>query len=65
MGNKRKISDRITTYGLFIDPPLGRVGMTKSEAEQGFDVLIGHIPMTKIARLKKRRNKRIYGGYNR
>jgi pyruvate/2-oxoglutarate dehydrogenase complex dihydrolipoamide dehydrogenase (E3) component len=30
MGNKkRKISDRITTYGLFIDPPLGRVGMTK------------------------------------
>jgi pyruvate/2-oxoglutarate dehydrogenase complex dihydrolipoamide dehydrogenase (E3) component len=47
MGNKRKISDRITT-GLFIDPPLGRVGMTKSEAEkQGFD-LIGHIPMTKI-----------------
>jgi pyruvate/2-oxoglutarate dehydrogenase complex dihydrolipoamide dehydrogenase (E3) component len=37
-GNKkRKISDRITTYGLFIDPPLGRVGMTKSEAEkQGF-----------------------------
>jgi hypothetical protein len=27
MGNKkRKISDRITTYGLFIDPPLGRVG---------------------------------------
>ncbi len=28
----RKISDRITTYGLFIDPPLGRVGMTKTEA---------------------------------
>jgi pyruvate/2-oxoglutarate dehydrogenase complex dihydrolipoamide dehydrogenase (E3) component len=42
MGNKkRKISDRITTYGLFIDPPLGRVGMTKSEAaKQGFDVLM-------------------------
>jgi hypothetical protein len=33
MGNKkRKISDRITTYGLFIDPPLGRVE-TKSEAK--------------------------------
>jgi hypothetical protein len=28
---KRKISDRITTYGLFIDPPLGS-RMTKSEA---------------------------------
>jgi pyruvate/2-oxoglutarate dehydrogenase complex dihydrolipoamide dehydrogenase (E3) component len=35
MGNKkRKISDRITTYGLFIDPPLGRVGMTKSSCEE-------------------------------
>jgi pyruvate/2-oxoglutarate dehydrogenase complex dihydrolipoamide dehydrogenase (E3) component len=57
MGNKkRKISDRITTYGLFIDPPLGRVGMTKSEAaKQGFDVLIAHIPMSKIARAKEKR----------
>jgi pyruvate/2-oxoglutarate dehydrogenase complex dihydrolipoamide dehydrogenase (E3) component len=45
MGNKkRKISDRITTYGLFIDPPLGRVGMNKTEAaKQGFDVLIAHM----------------------
>ena len=25
-GDDRKISDRITAYGLFIDPPLGRVG---------------------------------------
>jgi hypothetical protein len=30
--------------------------MTKSEAEkQGFDVLIGHIPMTKIAQAKEKR----------
>jgi pyruvate/2-oxoglutarate dehydrogenase complex dihydrolipoamide dehydrogenase (E3) component len=56
MGNKKiKISDRITTYGLFIDPPLGRVGMTKSEAaKQGFDVLIANIPMSKIARAKEK-----------
>ncbi len=52
---ERKISDRITTYGLFIDPPLGRVGMTKSEAaKKGFDVLIAQMPMSKIARAKEK-----------
>jgi pyruvate/2-oxoglutarate dehydrogenase complex dihydrolipoamide dehydrogenase (E3) component len=56
LGNKkRKISDRITTYGLFIDPPLGRVGMTKAQAEKkGFDILIAHKPMSKIARAKEK-----------
>jgi pyruvate/2-oxoglutarate dehydrogenase complex dihydrolipoamide dehydrogenase (E3) component len=54
MGNKRKISDRITTYGLFIDPPLGRVGMTKWLQKQGFEVLIAHIPMSKIAQAKEK-----------
>ncbi|NRT15845.1 pyruvate/2-oxoglutarate dehydrogenase complex dihydrolipoamide dehydrogenase (E3) component [Flavobacterium sp. 28A] len=56
LGNKnRKISDRITTYGLFIDPPLGRVGMTKKEAEEkGFDILIAHRPMDKIGRAKEK-----------
>jgi len=29
--DSRRISDRITTYGLFIDPPLGRAGMTEAE----------------------------------
>jgi pyruvate/2-oxoglutarate dehydrogenase complex dihydrolipoamide dehydrogenase (E3) component len=52
---KRKISDRITTYGLFIDPPLGRVGMTKAEAKKkGFDILIAYKPMSKIARAKEK-----------
>ena len=27
----RRVSDRITAYGLFIDPPLGRAGMTEAE----------------------------------
>jgi len=50
---KRKISDRITTYGLFIDPPLGRIGMTKKEAlEKGYEILIGYRPMTKVNRAK-------------
>ena len=52
---KRKISDRIITYGLFIDPPLGRVGMTKEEAkEKGFSVLIGYRSMDKIGRAKEK-----------
>jgi len=47
----RKVSDRIMTYGLFVDPPLGRVGMTESQArESGRNVLIGKRPMTQIAR---------------
>ena len=52
---KRKISDRITTYGLFTDPPLGRVGLTKKQAlEQGFKILVAYRPMDKIARAKEK-----------
>lgn len=48
---KRKISDRILTYGLFIDPPLGRVGMTKKEAlDKGLKVREAYLEMSKIAR---------------
>jgi pyruvate/2-oxoglutarate dehydrogenase complex dihydrolipoamide dehydrogenase (E3) component len=47
----RRVSDRISTYGLFIDPPLGRVGLTEMEVLQsGRRVLIGKRPMTKVAR---------------
>jgi pyruvate/2-oxoglutarate dehydrogenase complex dihydrolipoamide dehydrogenase (E3) component len=47
----RRVSDRIPTYGLFIDPPLGRVGMTESEARaSGRKVLVGKRSMTRIAR---------------
>ena len=31
-GDTRRAGDRILTYGLFIDPPLGRAGMTEREA---------------------------------
>ncbi|QGK75240.1 mercuric reductase [Flavobacterium sp. SLB02] len=52
---KRKISERITTYGLFIDPPLGRIGMTKKEAlEKGYEILVGYRPMTKVNRAKEK-----------
>ncbi|RZJ70749.1 mercuric reductase [Flavobacterium sp.] len=47
----RKISNRIMTYGLFTDPPLGRAGLTKKEAlEKGFSVLEGKRPMSKVSR---------------
>lgn len=47
----RKVSDRITCYGLFIDPPLGRVGMTEAEARAtGRPLLVGKRPMTRVGR---------------
>ncbi|GAB3626825.1 Mercuric reductase [Pandoraea terrae] len=47
----RKVSDRIAAYAMFIDPPLGRAGMTASEARQtGRKVLVGTRPMTRVAR---------------
>ena len=52
---KRKVSDRILIYGLFTDPPLGRVGMTKAEAlDKGLNVLVGERPMSKISRAKEK-----------
>jgi pyruvate/2-oxoglutarate dehydrogenase complex dihydrolipoamide dehydrogenase (E3) component len=47
----RKVSDRIVTYGLFIDPPLGRIGMTEAEVRKsGRKALIATRPMTKVGR---------------
>jgi pyruvate/2-oxoglutarate dehydrogenase complex dihydrolipoamide dehydrogenase (E3) component len=47
----RKVSDRIRTYALFIDPPLGRAGMTEIEARAtGGKVLMGKRSMTKVGR---------------
>jgi pyruvate/2-oxoglutarate dehydrogenase complex dihydrolipoamide dehydrogenase (E3) component len=47
----RRVSDRITAYALYIDPPLGRAGMTETEVRQnGRPALIGKRPMTKVGR---------------
>ncbi|PSJ63738.1 FAD-containing oxidoreductase [Pseudaminobacter soli (ex Li et al. 2025)] len=47
----RKVSDRITAYALYIDPPLGRVGMSEAEARKsGRRVLVGERPMTRVNR---------------
>src|SRR6266571_1583564 len=50
-GRERRVSDRIPCYGLFIDPPLGRVGMTEAEARAAnHRIRIGSRPMTRVAR---------------
>jgi pyruvate/2-oxoglutarate dehydrogenase complex dihydrolipoamide dehydrogenase (E3) component len=50
-GDARRVSDRITAYGLFIDPPLGRVGMTEAEVRKsGRPALVGTRPMIRIKR---------------
>ena len=47
----RKWTDRITAYALFIDPPLGRVGMTETEVKRsGVQALAAKRPMTRVGR---------------
>lgn len=47
----RRVSDRILAYGLYIDPPLGRVGMTEAEVRQsGQPALMATRPMTRVGR---------------
>lgn len=47
----RLVSDRITTYALYIDPPLGRAGMTVDQVRaSGRKALLGKRPMTKVGR---------------
>jgi len=50
-GANRRVSDRLPGYALFIDPPLGRVGMTLTQAKAtGKKLLIGNRPMTRVGR---------------
>ncbi|MEP6984667.1 MAG: mercuric reductase [Chloroflexota bacterium] len=50
-GGKRKVSDRIPTYGVFIDPPIAHVGMNEKEVrESGTKALIGKMQMSKVNR---------------
>ena len=50
-GASRKLSDRIDTYALYIDPPLGRVGLSEAQARKaGHEVRVGMRPMTRVGR---------------
>ena len=54
-GEKRRVSDRIPTYALFIDPPLGRVGMSEAEVRaRGKPALVGVMPMSRVGRARER-----------
>jgi pyruvate/2-oxoglutarate dehydrogenase complex dihydrolipoamide dehydrogenase (E3) component len=50
----RKVTDRILCYGLFIDPPLGRIGMTEKEVRaSGRRALVGKRMMTRVGRARE------------
>jgi len=50
-GDSRRVTDRIQAYALYIDPPLGRAGMTDAQAlSSGRRALVGKRPMTRVAR---------------
>jgi pyruvate/2-oxoglutarate dehydrogenase complex dihydrolipoamide dehydrogenase (E3) component len=50
-GEKRRVSDRILAYALYVDPPLGRAGMTESQVrESGRKALVATRPMSKVGR---------------
>jgi pyruvate/2-oxoglutarate dehydrogenase complex dihydrolipoamide dehydrogenase (E3) component len=50
-GDARRVSDRIPTYALYIDPPLGRAGKTVEQVRaSGRPALVGQRPMTRVGR---------------
>ncbi|OWJ67905.1 FAD-containing oxidoreductase [Inquilinus limosus] len=50
-GDSRRVSDRITAYALYTDPPLGRAGMTEAEARRsGRRLLVAKRPMARVGR---------------
>jgi pyruvate/2-oxoglutarate dehydrogenase complex dihydrolipoamide dehydrogenase (E3) component len=50
-GQTRQVSERLPAYALYIDPPLGRVGMTEAQARAtGRPLLIAKRPMTRVSR---------------
>ena len=53
-GDSRRVTDRIPTYALFTDPPLGRVGMSFKEARASGRPLLGaKMPMTRVGRARE------------
>ncbi len=54
-GARRKVSDRIPAYALFVDPPLGRVGMTETQVRKlGRPALVATRPMARVGRARER-----------
>lgn len=54
-GAERSLAQRIPGYALYIDPPLGRVGLTEAAARAaGHDVLVATRPMSRVGRARER-----------
>ena len=54
LGDGEKTTERIVPYGVFTDPPLGRVGLTEREArERGADVEVACYPLEKSGKAKE------------
>src|SRR5215831_805153 len=53
--DQRRVSDRITAYALYTDPPLGRAGMTEAEVRKtGKPALISTLVMKNVSRARER-----------
>jgi pyruvate/2-oxoglutarate dehydrogenase complex dihydrolipoamide dehydrogenase (E3) component len=54
-GENRSVDDRIPIYALFIDPPLGRVGMSEADVRKsGRAALVGRMSMERVGRARER-----------
>jgi pyruvate/2-oxoglutarate dehydrogenase complex dihydrolipoamide dehydrogenase (E3) component len=50
-GDDRRVGDRILGYALYIDPPLGRAGLTETQARaSGRPLLVSKRPMSRVGR---------------
>ena len=50
-GGDRTIADRLVPYTVFMDPQLGRIGLSEREArDRGFDIQVAKMPMSYVAR---------------
>ena len=52
---RRRVSDRIPVYALFVDPPLARAGMTERDVRaSGRPALVGRMNMARVGRARER-----------
>lgn len=53
-GDARRVGERIGCYALFTDPPLGRVGLSETEARsRGYSLLRAKMPMQRVGRARE------------
>ncbi|HZT95247.1 MAG TPA: mercuric reductase, partial [Chloroflexota bacterium] len=53
-GKERTTKGRLVPYTVFIDPQLGRVGLTEAEARaEGLDIAVARLPMSSVARAEE------------